>query len=63
MNRTLGKLRADSSYKDSLWLGQERLCCHLLKALRLALEKSQPPDEEERGEGGVSSAESSSEQI
>lgn len=62
MNRSLGKLTAGSGYKDSLWMGQERLCCHLLKALRLALEKSQPPVEEERG-GGVRGAESSSEQI
>lgn len=62
VNRALGKLAAGSGYKDSLWTGQERLCCHLPKALRLALEKPQLPLEEERG-GGVRGAESSSEQI
>lgn len=33
MDRALEKLRAGSGNKGSLWSGQERICCHLLKAL------------------------------
>lgn len=49
MDRALGKLRAHSGNKGPLWSGQERVCCHLLKALKLGLEKPQPSGGEERG--------------
>lgn len=58
MNSALGKLRAGPGYKGSLSSGQGQVCCHLLKALRLALEESQTSAEEERG-SGVSNAKSS----
>lgn len=59
MNRALEKLRAGSGYKGSLYSGQERVCCHLLKAPRLALEELQLSGEEEK-RASVSSAKSSS---
>lgn len=59
VNRALETRRAGSSNKGSLWSGQQRVCCHLPKALRLGLEEPQPSGGEERG-ADVSSAKLSS---
>ena len=39
VNRALEQPRIGYSNKGSLWSGQQRVCCHLLKTVRLGLQR------------------------